>query len=148
MSSMFDALKISSSGLSAQRLRLKLISSNIANVNTTRTPNGGPYRRKEAVFAAMPTHESFEEALRKTHEDEGGRDVRVVGVVEDPRAGKMKYDPSHPDANEEGYVELPNVSMVEEMANLMVARRSFEANVAAINATKQLITQSLEIGRS
>ncbi len=145
--SMLDSMEISSSGLSAQRIRMKTISSNIANINTTRTPGGGPYRRKETIFAAMPSHKSFLQELLDQEKDDGTRHVKVVGVVEDSRPPKMKYDPSHPDANEEGYVELPNIDIVEEVTNMMISRRSFEANIASINATKNMIIRSLEIGK-
>lgn len=145
--SLLDTMEISSSGLSAQRTRMKAISSNIANVNTTRTPGGGPYRRKEVVFAAMPAHKTFHEELVAQEADDGTRHVKVVGVVEDSRPPKMKFDPNHPDANEEGYVELPNVDVVEEVTNMMIAKRSFEANIASINATKNMILRSLEIGK-
>jgi flagellar basal-body rod protein FlgC len=145
--SMFDTMEISSSGLSAQRLRMKVISGNIANVNTTRTPGGGPYRRKDTIFAALPSHKSFLQELIHQEKDDGTRHVKVVGVAEDGRAPKMKYDPYHPDANEEGYVEMPNIDVVEEMTNMMVAKRSFEANIAALNATKTMIVKALEIGK-
>jgi len=144
--SLLDTMQIGSSGLSAQRMRMKLISSNLANINTTRTPGGGPYRRREAIFGALPQQKSFMEELRGQEKDQGAREVRVLGVVEDSRPPKMKYDPSHPDANEEGYVALPNVDVVEEMTNMMVSKRSYEANLAVINATKNLISKSLEIG--
>jgi flagellar basal-body rod protein FlgC len=126
---------------------MKAISSNIANVNTTRTPAGGPYRRKEVIFAAMPSDKTFHEELVAQEKDDGTRHVKVVGVVEDSRAPKMKYDPGHPDANEEGYVELPNIDVVEEVTNMMIAKRSFEANIASINATKSMILKTLEIGQ-
>ncbi len=145
--SLLDTMEISSSGLSAQRTRMKTISSNIANINTTRTPGGGAYRRKEAIFAAMPPHKSFHEELISQEKDDGARHVKVVGIVEDSRPPKMKFDPNHPDANEEGYVELPNVDLVEEVTNMMIAKRSFEANIASINATKNMILRSLEIGK-
>jgi len=145
--SMLDSLEISSSGLSAQRTRMKTISSNIANVNTTRTPTGGPYRRKEVIFAAMPGDKNFQEELLSQEADDGTRHVKVVGVVEDSRPPKLKYDPDHPDANEEGYVELPNIDVVEEMTNMMIAKRSYEANIASINATKNMILRTLEIGK-
>lgn len=145
--SMFDTMEISSSGLSAQRLRMKVISSNIANVNTTRTPGGGPYRRRDAIFAALPATKSFQEELLSQQKDDGLRHVKVVGITEDGRAPKLKFDPTHPDANEEGYVELPNIDVVEEMTNMMVAKRSFEANIAALNATKNMINKALDIGR-
>lgn len=145
--SMFDSMEISSSGMSAQRMRMKVISSNIANVNTTRTPGGGPYRRRDTIFAALPATKSFQDELLSQQKDDGTRHVKVVGVTEDGRAPKLKYDPTHPDANEEGYVELPNIDVVEEMTNMMVAKRSFEANIAALNATKNMISKALEIGR-
>ena len=144
---LFDAFEISSSGLAAQRVRMKVIASNIANVNTTRTPGGGAYRRKDVVFAALPSNKSFLQELISQEKDDGTRHVKVVGVAEDGRAPKLKFDPSHPDANEEGYVELPNIDVVEEMTNMMVTKRSYEANIAAINATKNLISKSLEIGK-
>lgn len=144
--SLFSTMEISSSGLNAQRTRMKIISSNIANINTTRTPEGGPYRRREVIFGALPPQKSFMEELQAQEKDQGTRAVKVLGVVEDSRPPKMKYDPSHPDANEEGYVALPNVDITEEMTNLMVSKRSYEANLAAINATKNLISKSLEIG--
>ena len=145
--SMFDAMEISSSGLSAQRTRMKVISSNIANINTTRTPSGGPYRRRDVIFGALPAEKNFQEELLSQTVDKGTRHVKVLGVVEDSRAPKLKYDPNHPDANEEGYVSLPNIDIAEEMTNLMISKRSFEANIASINATKNMITNALEIGK-
>lgn len=145
---MFDAMEISSSGLAAQRMKMKVISSNIANVNTTRTPGGGAYRRKEVIFGALPGDKTFQQELISQSKDEGTRHVKVLGVVEDSRAPKLIYDPNHPDANEEGYVEMPNIEVVEEMTNLLISKRSFEANVAAINATKNMISQSLDIGKT
>jgi flagellar basal-body rod protein FlgC len=144
---MFNAMEISSSGLSAQRTRMKVISSNIANINTTRTPNGGPYRRRDVIFGALPAERNFQEELVSQTVDKGNRHVKVLGVVEDSRAPKLKYDPNHPDANEEGYVALPNIDIAEEMTNLMISKRSFEANIAAINATKNMITNALDIGK-
>jgi flagellar basal-body rod protein FlgC len=145
--SFLSTMEISSSGLSAQRTRMKTISSNIANMNTTRTPGGGPYRRKEVIFAAMPSNKSFHDELVSQQKDDGTRHVKVVGVVEDGRAPILKYDPTHPDANEEGYVEMPNIDIVEEVTNMMIAKRSFEANIASINATKNMILKTLEIGK-
>jgi flagellar basal-body rod protein FlgC len=144
---MFDAMEISSSGLSAQRTRMKVISSNIANINTTRTPGGGPYRRRDVIFGALPAEKNFQEELVSQTVDKGNRHVKVLGVVEDSRAPKLKYDPNHPDANEEGYVALPNIDIAEEMINMMISKRSFEANIAAINATKNMITNALDIGK-
>ena len=147
--SLFKTLDISSSGLAAQRMRMKVISGNIANAETTRTPGGGAYRRKDVIFGALPAEKNFQNELlsMQQEKDDGVRHVKVLGVAEDSRPMKMKYDPTHPDANEEGYVELPNVEIAEEMTNLMISKRSFEANVAAINATKNMITKALEIGK-
>ena len=147
MSGFHSTLEIASSGLSAQRARMKTISSNIANVNTTRTPGGGPYKRRDVVFGAMPAEKNFLEELKNQQHDDSTRHVKVLGIVEDSRPPKMVYDPNHADANEEGYVAMPNVDIVEEITNMMVAKRSFEANIAAMNATKSMITKALEIGR-
>ncbi|MBI5755580.1 MAG: flagellar basal body rod protein FlgC [Nitrospirae bacterium] len=130
-------LSISSSGLEAQRVRMNIIASNLANVQSTRTPEGGPYRRKDVVFA-----EVLDNMLEK-----GASGVKVSGVVEDRRPFQVVYDPQHPDANDEGYVQLPNVNLLEEMVNMMSASRSYEANVTAINAAKGMAQKALEIGR-
>ena len=142
----FDALHISSSGLSAQRLRMNLVSSNLANVNTTKTEEGGPYKRKDAVFAATPVADTFQNVLSSQFNDKIS-EVSVVGVIDDPRPSILKYDPEHPDADEKGYVKLPNVNTIEEMVNMISATRSYEANVAAINATKKMALKALDIGR-
>ena len=129
----FDAMGASSSGLTAQRTRMNVISSNIANINTTRTPEGGPYRRKDTMFAALPSAKSFQDeliALEKNKDDP--MHVKVVGIVEDSRPPTMKYDPNHPDANEEGYVAMPNVKLPIEMMNLGVATRTYQANAAIL----------------
>ena len=142
----FDALHISSSGLSAQRLRMNLVSSNLANVNTTKTEEGGPYKRKDAVFAATPVADTFQNVLSSQFNDKIS-EVSVLGVIDDPRPSILKYDPEHPDADEKGYVKLPNVNTIEEMVNMISATRSYEANVAAINATKKMALKALDIGR-
>jgi flagellar basal-body rod protein FlgC len=130
----FDALHTSSTGLSAQRLRMNLISKNLANVNTTRTADGGPYRRQEAFFAARPDGDSFHSVLQ-------------AQIVEDTRPPDIKYDPQHPDADAQGYVQFPNINMVEEMVNMISASRSYEANVSAIRTTREMASKALEIGR-
>lgn len=145
--SLFKAMSTSSSGLAAQRMRMNVISSNIANINTTRTSEGGPYRRRDTVFAALPPDRSFLEELKSQKLDNVNRHVKVVGIVEDSRPPIMKYDPNHSDANEDGYVAMPNVDVTEEMVNLMQAKRSFEANIAAFNATKNMALRALEIGK-
>ena len=142
----FDALHVSSSGLSAQRLRMNLISANLANMNTTRTKAGGPYRRKDPVFAAQAPAGSFREMLRH-RQKEMLTNVAVIGIVEDSRSPVRKYDPQHPEADENGYVSLPNINVMEEMVNMISATRSYEANVSAIKAAKNMALKALEIGQ-
>ena len=142
----FGSLHTSSTGLAAQRLRMNLISSNLANINTTRTAEGGPYRRKDAVFAAVQTHRSFKRALEDARGGERA-EVEIAGVVEDPDPFQKKYDPRHPDADKMGYVLVPKINLMEEMVNLITATRSYEANVTAIKATKSMALKALEIGR-
>ena len=142
----FDAFHTSSTGLSAQRLRMNLISSNLANVNTTRTPQGGPYRRKDAIFAAQPLHSNFKSVLAAQTAQQPTA-VKVAGVFEDNSVPIKKHDPQHPDADAQGYVLYPNINVTEEMVNMISASRSYEANVAAIKATKEMALKALEIGR-
>ena len=142
----FDALHTSSSGLTAQRLRMNLISGNLANINTTRTETGGPYRRKETIFAAQVPSPSFAEILSSQTTPQLPQ-VKVVEIIEDGRSPIMKYDPSHPDANPDGYVAMPNINLMEEMVNLISATRSYEANVSAVKAAKEMANKALEIGR-
>lgn len=127
---MFDVINNSTSGLTAQRLRMDIISQNIANVNTTRTPEGGPYIRQMPVLASSTS---------------GG--VQVQNIVSDPRPFKVIYDPSHPDADENGYVLMPNVDVVEEMVDMVSATRSYEANVTVIDAAKNMAMRSIDIAR-
>ena len=141
----FDAIHASSSGLSAQRLRMNLISGNLANVNTTRTREGGPYKRKEAVFAARPLAESFKKILADRQEKHLSM-VKVDRVVEDSNPPVMKYDPQHPDADEKGYVAMPNINVMVEMVNMISATRGYEANIAALKAAKEMAARALEIG--
>ncbi len=141
-----DALDASASGLSAQRLRMNLISSNLANINTTRTPEGEPYRRKDAVFEAVDRQNSFKNVLDASLSSNLTQ-VKVAEVIEDDRDFQQKFDPGHPDADENGYVLLPNINVVEEMVNMISATRSFEANVSAVKATKDMAASALEIGR-
>jgi len=140
------ALKISSSALSAQRLRMDVISSNLANINTTRTAEGGPYRRRDVVFASQPAMDSFGEVLNSELEKKL-QTVEVVDIAIDSKPPKMVYDPRHPDANALGYVGMPNINVIEEMVNILSATRSYEANVAVISATKSMVAKALEIGR-
>jgi flagellar basal-body rod protein FlgC len=125
---------------------MNTISSNIANINTTRTVEGGPYRRKEVILEAIPDAKSFGEILTTTPEKEIHR-VQVTDVAIDRRAPILKYEPDHVDADENGYVAYPNINLMEEMANMIQATRAYEANVAAMNATKDMAMTSLELGR-
>ena len=142
----FDAMHISASGLTAQRLRMNLISGNLANINTTRTDRGGPYRRKEPVFAAQVEPQSFEDIF-SSKRSEKLPGVEILEIIEDRRSFKMKYDPTHPHANKDGYVAMPNINLMEEMVNLISATRSYEANATAIKAAKEMALKALEIGR-
>lgn len=128
-----DTFDISASGLSAQRARLDLIAANIANVETTRSPEGGPYRRRLPVFASRGGNP-------------GG--VDMIGVAADPRDPRRVYQPGHPDADSEGFVAYPNVNIVEEMVDLVSATRSYEANAAAFNAAKGMAQEALDLGRA
>ena len=142
----FDALHASAAGLSAQRLRMNLISGNLANAHTTRTEEGGPYRRREPVFAAQTENSSFGEIL-SAYQTDNLPQVKVIDIVEDQSAPVLKYDPNHPDADEKGYVAMPNINLMEEMVNLITATRSYEANVSAVKAAKEMALKALEIGR-
>ena len=144
--SFLDALRASASGLNAQSLRMKLISGNLANMHTTRTAEGGPYQRKEAVFAAQAAGPSFKDLLA-TQRMGDLEEVQTVEIVRDGREPIYKYDPEHPDADENGRVAYPNISLAEEMVDLISATRSYEANVAVIRATKNMVQKALEIGR-
>jgi flagellar basal-body rod protein FlgC len=132
--------------MTAQRMRMNTISSNIANINTVRTPEGGPYRRKDVVFEAMPDANNFGEIITKTPNRDVNR-VQVTDVLVDRRAPLMKYEPDHPDANEDGYVAYPNINLMEEMTNMIQATRSYEANVSAMRATKDMALSALDLGR-
>lgn len=143
-----SAMATSSSGMAAQRFRMNIISANLANAQTTRTPEGGPYRRRDVIFGALPAPRTFEEELRQRAQNDEVLHSKVLGVSVDKRPPVLKFEPSHPDANEEGYVAMPNINTVEEMVNMMLATRSYEANVAAFNATKSMALKALEIGRS
>jgi flagellar basal-body rod protein FlgC len=140
----FNSLRISASGLSAERLRMDTIASNIANVTTTRGEDGQPYKRKIAVF-----QENLERELNNKNGkiEETMLGVKAVGIEEDASELRRVYDPSHPDADEEGYVEMPNVNILNEMADMISATRAYEANVTAMNATKGMFLKALEIGK-
>ena len=146
MNDVTGTLAISGSALRAERLRLDVIASNLANATTTRTPEGGPYRRRNVVFTAEPLESDFASTLEALSEQGARRAVEVSDVVEDSSPLHMVFDPGHPDANAEGYVAYPNVNPVAEMVDLMSATRASEANVQAVNATKRMSEAALSIG--
>ena len=131
---LFTAMDISASGMRAQRTRMNVISSNIANAHTTRTAEGGPYQRRDVVFR----ENTFEQELSS---------VDVEEIVTDPRQGNRIFEPDNPDADENGYVTMPNVNMMEEMVNMIGATRAFEANTTAVKAQKDMALKALAIGR-
>ncbi|MDI3529121.1 MAG: flagellar basal-body rod protein FlgC [Thermoanaerobacter sp.] len=144
---LFSSMDISASGLTAERVRMDVISQNIANVNTTRTVQGGPYRRKLVVLKEIQP-DSFESILDKVKGKYSGKGVEVVQIAEDDQTPLREvYDPGHPDADQNGYVEYPNVNIVSEMVDMISATRAYEANVTAFNASKAMFQKSLEIGR-
>lgn len=147
MADFMTGFRVASSGMTAQRMRMNTISSNIANINTTRTPEGGPYRRKDVVFESMPEVKNFGEILGVNSPRADLQRVQVTDVVSDRKAPLMKYEPDHPDANEDGYVAYPNVNLMEEMTNMIQATRAYEANVSTLQSAKDMALSALEIGR-
>jgi flagellar basal-body rod protein FlgC len=139
-----SAIQISASGLKANRTWINVISSNLANVNTTKTEEGVPYTRKTVIYETVP-EEGFAGELN-TAMSESAQKVEVSDIVSDRRDFRQVYDPSHPDANADGVVLMPNINPVEEMANLMTATRSYEANLAALQTARQLALKSMDIG--
>lgn len=142
---LFGAIDAAASGLTAERLRMDVISNNIANVNTTRTVEGGPYRRQTVVFAPRGEERSFSGILSQAIGT--GTGVRAVGINRDNSTPRTVYDPHHPDANKDGYVEMPNINIVAEMVDMMTATRAYEANVTAVNTAKGMALKALEIGK-
>ena len=136
-----SSMNVVGSALTAEMLRLDVISENITNINTTRTEGGGPYRRKVVVLEEQGERTPFQLALARA-----GR-VRVVEIAEDPSDFKLVYDPTHPDANAEGYVEMPNVDLIKEMSDAMAANQALSANITAFNVLKQVVAKGLEIGK-
>ncbi len=143
---MFDSMHISASGLSAERLRMDVISQNLANVNSTRGPDGEPFRRREVVFQAI--ERGMESGVTGSSTDGSTvTGVEVVGIIEDQSPLRAVYDPSHPDADDQGYIYLPNINPVTEMVDMMTATRAYEANVTAMNAAKGMAMKALDILR-
>ena len=136
-----SSMNVVGSALTAEMLRLDVISENITNINTTRTEGGGPYRRKVVVLEEQGERTPFQLALARAGS------VRVVEIAEDPSDFKLVYDPTHPDANAEGYVEMPNVDLIKEMSDAMAANQALSANITAFNVLKQVVAKGLEIGK-
>lgn len=141
--SLFSSLSISASGMSAQRVRAELLVENLANSETTRTPDGGPYRRKDAVFASSPQVSPFASIFQS----EMSNGVSVSEIVEDTREPERRYLPGHPDADKDGYVAFPRINPAEDMVDLMGAARSYHGNVAAMNAVKDMLQRSIDLMR-
>ncbi len=139
--SLFSALQISASGMSAQRTRAEMLVENMANAETTRTPEGGPYRRKDVVFSTDVQASPFSAVFQK----ELGEGVRVADIVVDDRAPEMRYMPGHPDADGNGYVAFPHMNPAEEMVDLLNASRSYQSNVAAMSAVKDMLNRSIDL---
>ena len=142
--SLFSSLSVSASGMAAQRARAELLVENLANADTTRTPEGGPYRRKDVVFAEDPSLGSFSSELNSAL-GSNASGVTVSETIVDSREPDRRYMPGHPDADKDGYVAFPRINPAEDMVDLMGASRSYEANVAAISAVKDMIQKSLEL---
>lgn len=140
------ALDMSASALSAERTHINIVSMNLANAKTTRTADGGPYRRRSVVMESTPVDSPFSKVMQSELGKEL-RGVRVQGIAIDRRPHKLVYEPGHPDANEDGYVAYPDINVVEEMAAMMTAQRGYEANVTTVDAIKQMYNKALEISR-
>ena len=150
---MFNAIDIAASGMTAERLRLDVVSNNLANVNTTRTENGTPYRRQIVVFEPREDFESVLQTNINKDNSQGarinqvGKGVRARAIIEDQSPFRAVYEPGHPDADAQGYVMMPNVNAVAEMIDMLSASKAYEANVAAVNAAKSMALKALDIGK-
>lgn len=153
--SIFDTMRVSASGLTAQRLRMDVIASNVANADTTRTPEGGPYQRREVIFSATEPSGSITDpngfqrlSATSSPAESIGQGVAVSGIRADADAVKRVYDPSNPDAGADGYVLSPDIDVVTEMTDMLAANRAYEANVTVLNAVKSMASRALSIGRA
>ncbi len=145
-----ESLAPSVTALDAQRRRLNVIASNLANAQSTRAADGRPYRRRDVVFESAPVHPKFQRMLRQASglgRPDEVHGVKVVRVIEDLQPGPAIYDPKHPDADDKGYVRMPNVNVMEEMVNMIGASRAYEANVQAVNTTRAMWSRALDIGK-
>lgn len=138
---LMSAMQLSAAGLTTQRTRMNVVSSNLANINTTRTPEGGPYRRKQVVVTAAPVRNRFGQML-----SDRLREPKVLAITGDQSEFPRIFDPGHPDADDKGYVRLPNVNLMKEMVDMLSATRAYEANSAAINSVKNMARRAIEIG--
>ena len=143
---LFNAMNVGASALNAQRERMNVIASNLANIHTTRTPEGGPYRKKSVVFEAGSPESPFERQLNDNLEKHV-QGVHVREIAESGASPQKVFDPSHPDADSEGYVLMPDINLMSEMVDMISATRSYEANVTAVNASKNMAAKALEIGK-
>ncbi|MDQ6957905.1 MAG: flagellar basal body rod protein FlgC [Mariprofundaceae bacterium] len=145
--SLFGAMSISGAGMSAQRARMDIVAENIANADSTKSPDGGPYRRRQIVFQAVQPGQAFNDVFRSSFQGHKPNTIKVAGVVPDQRPFRELYNPSHPDADKNGMVRMPNVNTIEEMVDMQSAARSFEANVTTMEAAKRMFQKSLELLR-
>ena len=148
MSGIFSTFRITASALTSQRLRMDVTANNVANAETTRTEEGGPYQRQQVVFEAKENGSNFIPTSFSVNNSKPGQGVRVSAILTDDSPGNRVYDPDHPDADEEGFVTYPNVNVVTEMTDMLSATRSYEANVTVFNALKNMALRALDIGRS
>ncbi|HCS13927.1 MAG: flagellar basal body rod protein FlgC [Zetaproteobacteria bacterium CG06_land_8_20_14_3_00_59_53] len=144
---LFNAMNISAAGMSAQRSRLDIVAENIANAESTRTEQGGPYRRRQVVFKSTEIKPGFDSVFQSSFEGKGPKGVKVTSIIDDQRPFREVYNPGHPDADARGMVKMPNVNSVEEMVDMQSAARSFEANVTTMEAAKRMFQKSLELLR-
>lgn len=151
----FDTMRVSVSGLSAQRLRMDVIASNVANVDSTKTPDGGPYLRRQVIFEAAPQQPEQSGQFLTASQPATladtlsvGDGVKVVEIQQDPNAVKRVYDPTNPDADNQGYVTKPDIDVVTEVTDMLAASRAYEANITVLNATKSMALKALSIGQA
>ena len=141
------SMHISAAGMSAQRTRMDIVAENIANAESTRTKEGGPYKRRQVVFQAIAPQQEFSNVFNSAFQSDKHQSVKAAYIAQDKRPFREVYDPSHPDANRQGLVKMPNVNPVEEMVDMNAASRSFEANVTTLEASKRMFLKSLELPR-
>lgn len=147
--SIFSSMNIGATALTAERTRMDIIAKNMANAQTTRTKNGQPYRRQVAVFQEVQEDKSFKSVLASKTTKKSGSvgGVEVVGIVEDKSPFKLRYDPGHPDADENGYVKMSNVDTITEMVDMISTQRAYDANVTSINTARMMLQKAMEIGK-